>query len=185
MILAGNDLLGDKLAGLISGRNELEVNTASVNVNTGNYIYVESPSCSNIDPYKSAEWIYTKIELKDKGYLIRPGQGFLISLDLKLEMPGNLAADFILNTSIARFMISTISNVFIEPGFSGYVTVGLVNLNQQHSIKIYPNMQIGKLRFFELSDDCKDLLNYKVEDGNGVYSNNLPEPIISKGLSES
>ena len=71
-------------------------------------------------------------------------------------MPGGVAARLECKCALCRPGLRTHSTAgFIEPGFSGHVTLALANVATL-PIKLYPGMKIGQLCFFRLSSPAEN-----------------------------
>lgn len=68
-----------------------------------------------------------------------------------LTIPTNLAGQFNGKSSLARLGILThVTAGFLDPGFSGQITVELVNLGANPFL-LEPGMKIGQVHFYEVS----------------------------------
>ena len=68
-----------------------------------------------------------------------------------MTLPDDIAARLEGKSSLGRLGLLTHSTAgFIDPGFSGHVTLELSNMATL-PIKLYPGMKVGQLCFFQLS----------------------------------
>lgn len=89
----------------------------------------------------------------DTGYVLNPGEFILGSTVERVHIPKNIAARFEGKSSLGRIGLAThITAGFIDPGFTGDITLEIKNLNN-HPIRIFPGMLIGQLCFFRLNSD--------------------------------
>ncbi len=96
---------------------------------------------------------YFKFNISDDGYSLNPGEFILGSTNESVNIPVDLAARYEGKSSIGRIGLAThITAGFIDPGFSGDITLEIKNENN-HPIRIFPGMKIGQLCFFELNED--------------------------------
>lgn len=171
----------DKLVDLVrSGYIDCDisqVNAASIDVHIGDHIMIESPSSRNIELDRPNDEHLKTVELFDHGYLLRPGEIFLAATKEKLTLPDNIVAHFILKSSVGRCFLNHLQSVHIDPGFYGHVTLELVNMNNQHSIRIKPNTKIGQLVFYEV-DKVPAHISYSQV---GQYNNSTSLPIQNRG----
>lgn len=94
---------------------------------------------------------YFKFNMNDEGYILEPGEFILGSTNESLSLPDRLAARYEGKSSMGRIgLASHITAGFIDPGFRGTITLEIKNENN-HKIRIRPNMKIGQFCFFETS----------------------------------
>lgn len=94
---------------------------------------------------------YFKFIIPDEGYILEPGEFILGSTNESVNIPSDLAARYEGKSSMGRIGLAThITAGFIDPGFSGDITLEIKNENN-HPIRIFPGMRIGQLCFFELT----------------------------------
>ncbi|MDR2508557.1 MAG: dCTP deaminase [Candidatus Ancillula sp.] len=87
----------------------------------------------------------------DEGFILHPGEFALASTFEVVTLSSIVAARFEGKSSLGRLALAThITAGFIDPGFSGHVTLELANMNTL-PIKLYPGMKIGQLAFFKMS----------------------------------
>ncbi|MEV2239480.1 dCTP deaminase [Micromonospora sp. NPDC049891] len=91
------------------------------------------------------------IAMTDGGYLMLPGQMLLASTVEQVTLDATLAARVEGKSSLGRLGLAVhITAGFIDPGFSGHVTLELVNHNPR-PLLLRPGMRIGQLCLFTLS----------------------------------
>lgn len=79
-----------------------------------------------------------------------PGDFILGSTIESVTLPTELSARFEGKSSLGRKgLLTHVSAGFIDPGFSGQITLEMVNLSNE-AIVLYPGMPIGQLCFFRL-----------------------------------
>jgi dCTP deaminase len=111
---------------------------------------------THIDPAIKYKDLTQRVVLGDgEYYILHPGE-FALGSTYELVTLGNkVAARFEGKSSLGRLGLAThITAGFIDPGFSGHITLELTNLNVL-PIKLYPGMKIGQLAFFELSSEVE------------------------------
>ncbi|MEV5819249.1 dCTP deaminase [Micromonospora haikouensis] len=102
-----------------------------------------------IDP--AVENPMTSVEISDRGSLIAPGQMVLASTVEHITLDATLAARVEGKSSIGRLGLAThITAGFIDPGFSGHITLELVN-HAPRPILLHAGMRIGQLCLFQLT----------------------------------
>src|SRR4051795_11822464 len=84
-------------------------------------------------------------------FILHPGEFVLGSTYERVSLPDDVAARLEGKSSLGRLGLLTHSTAgFIDPGFSGHVTLELSNVATL-PIKLWPGMKIGQLCLFRLS----------------------------------
>ncbi|MDO5700092.1 MAG: dCTP deaminase [Bowdeniella nasicola] len=87
----------------------------------------------------------------DEPFVLHPGEFVLGSTYEHLTLPDDVAARLEGKSSLGRLGLLTHSTAgFIDPGFSGHVTLELSNTATM-PILLYPGMKIGQFCFFRLT----------------------------------
>jgi len=83
-------------------------------------------------------------------FIVHPGEFVLASIYEYLKLPDNIAAQIQGRSSYARLgLIIHTSAGWVDPGYSGHLTLEVVNVNTI-PIKLYPITCIAQISFFEL-----------------------------------
>jgi dCTP deaminase len=91
----------------------------------------------------------------DEPFILHPGEFVLASTYEVISLPDDLASRLEGKSSLGRLGLVTHSTAgFIDPGFSGHVTLELSNLATL-PIKLWPGMKIGQLCLFRLSSPAE------------------------------
>ncbi|MFC6356194.1 dCTP deaminase [Luethyella okanaganae] len=109
-----------------------------------------------IDPAEDQPELTRLIEAKqDEPFILHPGEFVLGSTFELVSLPDDIAARLEGKSSLGRLGLLTHSTAgFIDPGFSGHVTLELSNVATL-PIKLWPGMKIGQLCFFMLSSPAE------------------------------
>ncbi len=105
-----------------------------------------------IDPAENQPDLTRLVETKaDSAFILHPGEFVLGSTFELVSLPDDIAARLEGKSSLGRLGLLTHSTAgFIDPGFSGHVTLELSNVATL-PIKLWPGMKIGQLCFFRLT----------------------------------
>ena len=105
-----------------------------------------------IDPSQEQPELTRLVEVEpDEAFVLHPGEFVLASTFEVVTLPDDVAARLEGKSSLGRLGLLTHSTAgFIDPGFSGHVTLELSNVATL-PIKLWPGMKIGQLCFFRLS----------------------------------
>lgn len=105
-----------------------------------------------IDPAEDQPDLTRMIEVDPaEGFILHPGEFVLASTFEQITLPDDVAARLEGKSSLGRLGLLTHSTAgFIDPGFSGHVTLELSNMATL-PIRLWPGMKIGQLCFFRLS----------------------------------
>ncbi|OYO11866.1 dCTP deaminase [Enemella evansiae] len=106
----------------------------------------------HIDPAEDQPELTRLVEPSgDDPFILHPGEFVLGSTFEVVTLPNDVAARLEGKSSLGRLGLLTHSTAgFIDPGFSGHVTLELSNMATL-PIKLWPGMKIGQLCFFQLS----------------------------------
>jgi len=154
-------LLSDRdiKAEIASGRVVLEpydegmVQPSSIDVRIDRYFRVfENHRYPHIDPAEEQPDLTRIVEpLPNEPFILHPGEFALASTYEVVTLPDDVAARLEGKSSLGRLGLLTHSTAgFIDPGFSGHVTLELSNVATL-PIKLWPGMKIGQLCFIRLS----------------------------------
>ena len=121
-----------------------QVNPASYDVTLGNTIQVEN---SNL---QGPRWV--QLDISEREYLLTPGEFVLAHTAETVRVPHYLEATFQLKSSRGREGYEHALAGYIDPGFTGQVTLELSNLNRFHKIPLFAGLRIGQLRFMKMDE---------------------------------
>ncbi|ANG84468.1 dCTP deaminase [Microbacterium aurantiacum] len=119
-----------------------------------------------IDPAQDQPDLPRLIEVDPtEPFVLHPGEFALGSTFEQVSLPDDVAARLEGKSSLGRLGLLTHSTAgFIDPGFSGHVTLELSNVATL-PITLWPGMKIGQLCFFRLSSPAENPY------GSGPYGN--------------
>lgn len=123
---------------------------ASIDVRLGRTILIQKDGGAT-DPRQDStkDWEPWKLD-PFVGRAIRPGDFFLGTTYERVALNEQHAARFEGKSSLGRIgLLTHITAGFIDPGFSGHITVELANVSTKPII-LYPGMKIGQLCFHRL-----------------------------------
>ncbi|GLB69251.1 dCTP deaminase [Arthrobacter mangrovi] len=121
---------------------------------------------AHIDPQLEQPELTRLVEVDpDEPFILHPGEFVLGSTYETVTLPDDIAARLEGKSSLGRLGLLTHSTAgFIDPGFSGHVTLELSNMATL-PIKLWPGSKIGQLCFFRLSSPAEYAY------GSGQYGN--------------
>ncbi len=121
---------------------------------------------AHIDPQLEQPELTRLVEVDpDEPFILHPGEFVLGSTYETVTLPDDVAARLEGKSSLGRLGLLTHSTAgFIDPGFSGHVTLELSNMATL-PIKLWPGSKIGQLCFFRLSSPAEYAY------GSGQYGN--------------
>ena len=158
-------LLSDKdiKAEIESGRVGIDpyepamVQPSSIDVRLDRFFRVfENHRYPHIDPSTEQPDLTREVEaIGDEPFVLHPGEFVLGSTYEVVTLPNNVAARLEGKSSLGRLGLLTHSTAgFIDPGFSGHVTLELANVATL-PILLYPGMKIGQVCFFQMSSEAE------------------------------
>ena len=133
------------------------VQPSSIDVRMDRYFRVfENHRYPHIDPAVEQADLTRLIEPEaDEPFILHPGEFVLASTYEVVTLPDDIAARLEGKSSLGRLGLLTHSTAgFIDPGFSGHVTLELSNVATL-PIKLWPGMKIGQLCMFQLSSPAE------------------------------
>lgn len=154
---------GDIRKEVASGRVGLDpfdpamVQPSSVDVRLDRYFRAfENHLYPHIDPATDQSELTRLIEtIGDDPFVLHPGEFVLASTYERVTLPDDVAGRLEGKSSLGRLGLLTHSTAgFIDPGFSGHVTLELSNVATL-PIKLWPGMKIGQLCLFRLSSPAE------------------------------
>lgn len=160
MLLSDRDIRAE----IEGGRVRLEpydvgmVQPSSVDVRLDRFFRVfENHRYPHIDPSIDQPDLTRLVEPSgDEPFVLHPGEFVLASTYEVVTLPDDLAARLEGKSSLGRLGLLTHSTAgFIDPGFSGHVTLELSNVATL-PIVLWPGMKIGQLCFFRLSSPAEE-----------------------------
>jgi dCTP deaminase len=133
------------------------VQPSSIDVRIDRYFRLfDNHKYAVIDPAEEQPELTRLVEVEpDEPFVLHPGEFVLASTYEVVTLPDDVAARLEGKSSLGRLGLLTHSTAgFIDPGFSGHVTLELSNVATL-PIKLWPGMKIGQLCFFRLSSPAE------------------------------
>ncbi|MDN6331018.1 MAG: dCTP deaminase [Micrococcaceae bacterium] len=143
------------------------IQPASVDVRLDRYFRLfDNHKYAHIDPSQDQPELTRLVEVDPtEAFVLHPGEFVLGSTYERVTLPDDVAARHEGNSTLGRLGLLTHSTAgFIDPGFSGHVTLELSNMATL-PIKLWPGSKIGQLCFFKLTSPTEHPY------GSGPYGN--------------
>jgi dCTP deaminase len=155
VILSDHTLREEIAAGriVVEPYDDQMVQPSSIDVRLDRYFRVFlNHTMPVIDVKKDLEELTRLVEIDGEDpFVLHPGEFVLGSTFERVAVPDDMVARIEGKSSLGRLGLLTHSTAgFIDPGFSGHVTLELSNVATL-PIKLWPGMKIGQLCFFRLS----------------------------------
>ena len=159
MLLSDRDIRAE----IVKGRVALDpwdpamVQPSSVDVRLDRYFRLfDNHKYPFIDPAEDQPDLTHLIEVRpDEPFILHPGEFVLGSTFEQVTLDPSIAARLEGKSSLGRLGLLTHSTAgFIDPGFSGHVTLELSNMATL-PVKLWPGMKIGQLCFFQLTSPAE------------------------------
>ncbi|MFP7696712.1 dCTP deaminase [Trueperella sp. LYQ143] len=159
MLLSDRDIT----AAVVDGRIVLEpwdpqmVQPSSVDIHLDRFFRLfDNHKYPVIDPAEPQPELTRLVEVPADGhFILHPGEFVLGSTYEHITLSDDIAARLEGKSSLGRLGLLTHSTAgFIDPGFSGHVTLELSNTATM-PIKLLPGMKVGQFCFFQLSSAAK------------------------------
>lgn len=159
MLLSDRDIRSELDSGRV-GLDPLDlsmVQPSSVDVRLDRFFRLfDNHKYQNIDPSLDQPDLTRLVEVEpDESFVLHPGAFVLGATFEAVTLPDDVAARLEGKSSLGRLGLLTHSTAgFIDPGFSGHVTLELSNVATL-PITLWPGMKIGQLCFFRLSSPAE------------------------------
>jgi len=155
MLLSDRDIRAEVADGrvAIDPFSEDMIQPSSVDVRLDKYFRVfENHRYPHIDPAEEQPDLTRLVEAEaEEPFILHPGEFVLASTLEVVTLPDDVAGRLEGKSSLGRLGLLTHSTAgFIDPGFSGHVTLELSNVATL-PIKLWPGMKIGQRCLFRLS----------------------------------
>lgn len=147
-----------------------QIQPASVDIRLGNTFSIVEDSSTAILTL-SEEILYKKIRAEK--YLLMPGQFVLATTMEYIKLPNNLTAFVEGRSSLGRMGLFIQNAGWVDPGFSGEITLELFNANRC-AIELQTGRRIGQLVFAQMDQEALHPYNGKYQEqrdatGSKVY----------------
>ena len=153
------------------------IQPASVDVRIDRFFRLfDNHKYPHIDPSQEQEELTRLVEVApDEPFILHPGEFVLGSTYEQVTLPADVAARLEGKSSLGRLGLLTHSTAgFIDPGFSGHVTLELSNMATL-PVMLWPGSKVGQLCFFRLSAQAQHPYGSK-EYGSRYQGQRGPTP---------
>jgi dCTP deaminase len=155
VLLSDRDITAELDAGrvVLDPHDPAMVQPSSVDVRLDRFFRLfDNHKYAVIDPAQDQPDLTRLVEVEgDEPFVLHPGEFVLGSTFEQVTLPDDIAARLEGKSSLGRLGLLTHSTAgFIDPGFSGHVTLELSNVATL-PITLWPGMKIGQMCFFRLS----------------------------------
>jgi dCTP deaminase len=155
VLLSDRDITAELDAGrvVLDPHDPAMVQPSSVDVRLDRFFRLfDNHKYAVIDPSQDQPDLTRLVEVDgDEPFVLHPGEFVLGSTFEQVTLPDDIAARLEGKSSLGRLGLLTHSTAgFIDPGFSGHVTLELSNVATL-PITLWPGMKIGQMCFFRLS----------------------------------
>jgi len=159
VLLSDRDIRAEIAAGrvVVDPYDKEMVQPSSIDVRLDRLFRVfENHRYPHIDPSEEQSDLTRLVEpTGDEPFILHPGEFVLASTYEVITLPDDIAGRLEGKSSLGRLGLLTHSTAgFIDPGFSGHVTLELSNVATL-PIKLWPGMKIGQLCLFRLSSSAE------------------------------
>ena len=159
MLLSDKDIRAQIESGrvVIDPYDPAMIQPSSIDVRLDRFFRVfENHKYPHIDPSVEQADLTRLVEPDgDDPFILHPGEFVLASTYEVITLPDDVASRLEGKSSLGRLGLLTHSTAgFIDPGFSGHVTLELSNVATL-PIKLFPGMKIGQLCLFRLSSPAE------------------------------
>jgi len=159
VLLSDRDILAEIEAKriVLEPYDEALLQPSSIDFRLDRYFRVfENHRYPHIDPAADQSDLTREVEPEgEEPFILHPGEFVLGSTYEVVSLPDDVAARVEGKSSLGRLGLLTHATAgFIDPGFSGHVTLELSNVATL-PIKLWPGMKIGQFCFFRLTSPAE------------------------------
>ena len=148
MILTHNELVALVESGAIEGVKPEHINGASIDLTLGPTFWVESSHADG--PVDLSKKQTPKMLRLDNDLMLGPGQFCLAGTEQVFHLPDDIAAHFMLKSSLARAGLNHLFAGFADPTWhSSVLTLEYHNTLRHHSLILREGMKAGQLVLFK------------------------------------
>jgi dCTP deaminase len=138
---------------------ELQIQPASIDLRLGyeflTFNWTQTALIDPLDPETFRDLTALTRLKEDERFIVHPGEFVLGTTLERLQIPDDLVGQLDGRSSLGRLGIIIHSTAgFIDPGFTGNVTLEISNLGRI-AVALYPGMRVCQLSFEELSSPSK------------------------------
>lgn len=116
------------------------------------------------DDFIDEDGIRTRLEDGLNAFNILPGEFWLMSTKETINVPQDMVAVVKGKSSLARMGLMVECAGFVDPSFSGQITLEVKNLNQERVLSLKPGMKICQIVFMKLDNPANQ--PYSEESGH-------------------
>lgn len=150
MLLTYHELVSLAEHGVIDPVPMDHINAASIDVTLGRWVWTEDPRGGDVKLAEKGVPGMVKHDLLHADYSIRPGEFVLAQTHEMFNLPDDIAALFLLRSSMARSGLEHSEAGWADPGFNGSVlTLELRNNLMKHTLVISYGLRVGQMVFFK------------------------------------
>ena len=127
---------------------------ASIDVHLGDRLIWFTDMHEEIDPTREQPGLTAYKKINEQGFSLMPNEFVLGTTVETLGLREGIAAEVTGKSSLARLgLVVHATAGFIDPGFSGKVTLEIKNFNHK-PIRLRAGMKIAQFKFFRLEEPC-------------------------------
>lgn len=116
------------------------------------------------DDFVDESGVRTRLEDGLNAFNILPGEFWLMSTKETINVPNNMVAVVKGKSSLARKGLMIECAGFIDPSFSGQITLEVKNLNKEKILSLTPGMKICQVVFLKMNEPAEN--PYSAENGH-------------------
>lgn len=147
-LLTHNELVELVESGAVEGVAPEQINGASVDLTMGNVFFREAPSAGGRNVIRLHHKETPPMELCTGSLELEPGMWCLAETQQVFNLPHDVAAIYVLKSSLARAGLDHLNAGYCDPGWHGSVlTMEFKNINQWNSLLLEEGMKAGQIYF--------------------------------------
>ena len=148
---------------------ENQIQPASIDIRLGNTFSIVEDTPSGI---VTLDKPIAYKEIKAQRYILLPGQFVLAATMEYIDLPNDLTAFVEGRSSLGRIGLFIQNAGWVDPGFSGEITLELYNANRC-AIELQAGRRIGQLVFAQMDQEAKHPYNGKYQGQRGAVGSRI------------
>jgi len=163
VILTHNELVALVESGAIEGVKPEHINGASIDITMGGTFYYEAVPSSTRKTIRLANKEAPQMTREVISHLpLAPGMWCLAETQHIFHLPDDVAAIYVLKSSMARAGLNHLNAGYCDPGWHGSaLTMEFHNVLRRHSLVLHPGDKCGQMYFFR-GEVVPELASYAV-----------------------
>lgn len=140
------------------------INPASIDIRIGENLLFETPYNNTHTGVSFAEWYLDR----DHPFILHPGAFVLVETYEDISVPNGYAVELKLKSSMARKGFNHSLAFWVDPGWSGILTMEVHNVTQYQQLRLEYGMRFAQIIVHRLDQDAHEPYHGRYQHAGGV-----------------